>query len=118
MGSVRASHHFLRPLAPLGLLVLSECLLVPLDLHSAVLTGCCGCLANPVGGAITHQFPPLWIDASPLLVARQCWGSGHKPRLQAAEQKGLPSQVLRVEGGPGGRHQRSRAIAAHSALTF
>ena len=42
--------------APLGLLMLPECPLVAFDLHSAVLTGRDGRLANPVAGALSHQF--------------------------------------------------------------
>ena len=45
-------------LTSLGLLVLPECPLSAPHDHSAVLTGRCWHFFDPVGVALTHQFPP------------------------------------------------------------
>jgi len=67
--------------------MLPECPLSALHDHSAVLTGRGGHLANPVGGALSHQFPQRGFDAPALLVVVQGRSSGDKPRLQAAKQQ-------------------------------
>ena len=59
-GSLRnwSSRCFLCPLAPLGLLVLPEHPLVPLNLHPAVLADGRRHSLYPVGRTLTNQFPP------------------------------------------------------------
>ncbi len=74
--------------------MLPECPLVALHDLSAVLTGACGDSLDPVGRALSHQFPAIRFNAPTSLVAGECWGSGDEPSLQAPEQQGLTPQVL------------------------
>ena len=81
--------------------------LVAPDHGPAVVTDRRGCLPDPVGGSLPHQFPPCWVNAPSLLVAGQGRGGGDEPGVQAAEQERLPPEVLGVEGGTilgGGLH--------------
>lgn len=78
--------------------MLAESPLVAFDRHAAVLADRHRRLFVPVGAAFTHQLAAGGIDASALLVAGQRRCGGDEPRVQTAEQQGLPSQVLGVEG--------------------
>jgi hypothetical protein len=84
-------------LAPLGLLVLPQGPLVAPDDCSTVLTGGRGVFPDPVGGSFSHLFPATRIYDPSLLVTGECRGSRDKPSFQAAEQQGLPTEVLRLE---------------------
>jgi hypothetical protein len=98
----------LRLLAPLSLLMLAKCPLVPFDHHSAVFANRYGACSAPSLRALTHQLPSLRVDASALLVAGQSRCCGDEPSLQAPEQQVLSPEVLCVEGGRGHRGRYCR----------
>ena len=93
----------------MALLVVADRPLVPLDGYTAVLAGRERTALAPLGRPLTHQLAAAGVDTPALLVAGQGWRRGDEAGLEAAEQQGLTTQVLNVEGG-GGHQPRTRCL--------
>ena len=92
--------------------------MVPFDHQTAAVANRYRATPAPLGRALSHQFASRWINPSSLLVAGQGRCRGDEPCLQAAEQEGLPSQVLSVEGGGCGHRASSLPLPMVSQKVY